>query len=174
MTQAAPDLRPCIHCGKLRAGHAADGSCIYPEPSRDIVKEHPARPAHAVEAPLDFEDRAMDLAIEAMSDIAQCDQARVYVKWDKLAGKVVPLLYVLFRNGIVAKRGSLPRVHMDERGQLHPAHAICLAKMPSGTLMTDSQIRDTVRRGVEEYLLRHDVTISHAGPRLRLKGSSDA
>jgi hypothetical protein len=136
-----------------------------------IIKEKETRPAHAVSAPIDYEERAMDLAIAALDDIAELDEAKIYIKWDKMPGGVVaPLLYVLFSEKIAD--GNLPRVHLDDKGVLRPAHAVCLARMPSGTLLEGQKLKDVVRRGVEDYLRKHNVRptpIACAVPALRAK-----
>lgn len=99
----------------------------------------------------------MDLVIEAIDDIRECDQAVIYVKWDKLAGVVVPMLYILF-DGEATSLEKVPRLHLHPTtGRLHPAHAICLARIPSGSLLKPQEIKDAARRGVEDFLRRHGV-----------------
>jgi len=129
-----------------------------------IIKEVEER-LHVSQAPLDFDDRATDLAIAALEDIAECDESHVYVKWDsrvpQSAGRSIPLLYVLFRAGIKATAGhELPKVHMGPDGKLYPAHAICLCKLPSFSLMKDQEIKDAVRKGVESYLTFHKIVMT--------------
>lgn len=120
----------------------------------EIEPRSVTRPAHAEP---DYEARALDLAAEAMEDIRECDEATVYIKWDKLGGVVAPLLYILF-DGTAPSLDKMPKVHLHPvTGALHPAHAVCLAVMPSGRLMTGQLVKDTVRRGVERFLRSHDV-----------------
>lgn len=147
------------------------------------VAEISPRPEYALAAPADYEARALDLAIEALSDIAECDGARVGLKWDRifphdkpgsdgvsqtrsdLVGVVAPILYVYFC-GAHANLAKCPRVFVDEKGKTHPAHAICLLGMRTRTLLMQGQkIKDVVRRGVEDFLRSHNVTskpLSHA------------
>jgi hypothetical protein len=105
----------------------------------------------------DYENRTLDIAIEALEDISECDESCVLIKWNTIAGRRVPLLYVLFSE-VVAKAGNLPRVHIDEQLETWPAHAVCLASMPSGTLLHGDRLRAVIRRGVEDFLLQHNVT----------------
>jgi hypothetical protein len=133
---------------------------------KDILPEHEERPTRALFAPADFEDQAMDLAIEALSDIEECDEASVLVKWDEVMGKTCPILYVFFADRVCDE--SVPRVHIDRGGELRPAHAVCLASLPSGILLSDARIRDTVRKGVEDFLRKYNVR--KKGPTLTLGG----
>lgn len=48
-----------------------------------------------INLPIDFEDRICDLTIIALDDIIECDNSNIYVKWVNLAGKKVPLLYII-------------------------------------------------------------------------------
>jgi hypothetical protein len=138
------------------------------------VAEISPRPEYALSAPADYEARALDLAIEALSDIAECDKAKVGLKWDRifpdekpgsdgvsqtrsdLVGIVAPILYVYFC-GAHANLAALPRVFF-ENGRTYPAHAICLLGMRTRTLMHGQKIKDTVRKGVEGFLRLHNVT----------------
>jgi hypothetical protein len=135
------------------------------------------RPKWALTAPADYENRAMDLAIEALLDVKECDGACLSVKWDRVFahpsqnsdgvsqtrsdtfGAVAPILYVLFDPKVSANMAALPRLHVNKFGQLAPAHAICLAKMPSGTLLEGQALKDVVRRGVEGFLRMHNAGI---------------
>jgi hypothetical protein len=120
-------------------------------------RELEKRPEHALLAPPSFEDRAMDAAIDALEDIRECDEAVIYVKWDKFIGVTAPLLYILF-DGNCPSLEKVPRLHLHPKtGRLHPAHAICLAKLPSGTLLSSEQIKEATRRGVEGFLRAHGV-----------------
>ena len=119
----------------------------------------------------------MDLAIEALADVKECDGACLAVKWDRLfpsekpgsdgvsqtrsdtVGIVAPVLYVLFDPKLHANLAALPRIHADRNGNLAPAHAICLARMPSGTLLEGQKLKDVVRRGVEDFLRKHNAGI---------------
>ena len=119
----------------------------------------------------------MDLAIEALVDVKECNGACLSVKWDRIHnhaahgsdgvsqtrsdffGTVAPILYVLFDPKVSANIAALPRVHVNKFGQLAPAHAICLAKMPSGTLLEGQALKDVVRRGVESFLRMHNAGI---------------
>jgi hypothetical protein len=139
------------------------------------VAEISPRPEYALSAPADYEARALDLAIEALSDIAECDGARVGLKWDRifthdkpgsdgvsqtrsdLVGVVAPILYVYFC-GAHANLAKCPRIFVDEKGKTHPAHAICLLGMKTRTLMQGQKIKDVVRKGVEDFLRLHNVT----------------
>jgi hypothetical protein len=123
-----------------------------------LKKELERRPAHALLAPPDYENRVMDLAIEALEDIRECDEAVIYVKWDRMpTGTVAPLLYILF-DGTCPSLAAVPRVHMHPTtNRPHPAHAICLRKMPAGALLEGQEVKDVVRRGVEDFLRRHGV-----------------
>lgn len=132
------------------------------------------RPFFVGEVPPDYEERALDLAIEALRDIAECDGAAVGIKWDRifphekpgsdgvsqtrndLVGIVAPILYVYFR-GASANLHALPRVYF-EKGVACPAHAICLLGMKTRSLMQGQKIKDVVRRGVEDFLRLHNVT----------------
>lgn len=132
------------------------------------------RPDYALSAPADYESRALDLAIEALSDIRECDGASVGLKWDRIfphekpdsdgvsqtrsdfVGVVAPILYVYFR-GASADIKKLPRVFF-ENGKTYPAHAICLLGMKTRTLLQGQKIKDVVRKGVEDFLRTHDVT----------------
>jgi hypothetical protein len=105
-----------------------------------------------INLPIDFEDRMCDIAIECLSDIKECDESIVYVKWVNLVGKQVPLLYVLFSNKAAEK---MPRVHIGSNGTMKAAHAICLAKMPSGNIMNNDEIKFVIRKGVEEFITKH-------------------
>lgn len=118
-----------------------------------IIKEVEKRVTH-IDLPGDFEDRMCDIAIETLSDITECNNSRVYVKWVILAQKKVALLYILF-SGKASE--NMPKVHIDELGEMHPAHAICLMSMPSGQLMTNDKIKSVIRKGVEEFLLKFKV-----------------
>jgi hypothetical protein len=135
-----------------------------------IIKEVEERNPIAVSAPIDFEDKACDLAISVLDDIAECDGATVYIKWVRLpqTGRVAPLLYVLFRAGIVATSGKeLPRVHVGPDGKYHPAHAICLSSQPSGNIMAEDRMRDTIRKGIEQFLRFHGIAITSLIPVLK-------
>lgn len=141
-----------------------------------MTPEIHARPAAAREAPADYEARALDWTIEALEDLAECDEARIYIKWDRLfphpkpggdgvsqarsdvAGVLAPVLYILFRPSAIARVESLPRVHTDPEGRLCAAHAVCLASMPSGALLEGQRLKDTVRRGVEQFLRMHNLS----------------
>jgi hypothetical protein len=110
-------------------------------------------------APLDYENRAMDLAIDALEDIAECDQAVLYVAWTHLpqTGRKEPLLYILF-DGECPSLEKVPRVHLHPAtGKLHPAHAILLRRQPSGVFLEGQKLKDVVRRGVEDFLRKHGV-----------------
>lgn len=123
-----------------------------------ITKEVESR-LKPIDLPLDFEDKACDLAIDVLSDIRECDNARVYVKWAPLLGMQVPLLYILF-SGPASE--NMPKVHIDELGEMHPAHAVCLVTMPHRHLMPDNTLKSVIRRGVEEFLHRYNVK-GHVG-----------
>ena len=131
-----------------------------------IIKELEPRPDLTV--PLDYEDRVMDLAIEAIHDIAECDGSIIYIKWEKRlpqAGGIVPLLYVLFADTIVARDGSkLKKLHLAPDGRLYPAHAICLASLPNRVLLEGQKLKDVVRKGVEDFLRLYNVAISPIDP----------
>ena len=135
--------------------------------SKDIVKEVEDRlpEVAALGVPLDYENRMCDLAIETLADIAECDEAHVYVKWAKVAGKTVPLLYVLFSDRVADLR-AMPRVHMNPQGTMCPAHAICLVTMPSAKLLEGDRAKSVIRKGVEEFLLRYKVAGKALGSRL--------
>jgi hypothetical protein len=133
---------------------------------KDITPEHEPRPARALLAPPDFEGRAMDLAILALSDVLECDGAGVNVKWDEVMGKTCPILYVYFADHVCDP--SVPRMHLDPAGKLRPAHAICLASLPSGHILSDARITDAVRKGVEDFLRKFHVRKS--GPALTVGG----
>jgi hypothetical protein len=122
----------------------------------ELTPEVEPRTERAKLAPLDFEERATDLAIEALADVKECDQAHVCVKWLPVGGKTVPVLYVYFAS--LTGDNTMPRVHVDALGELRPAHAVCLATMPSRTIIESaSKIRDLVRGGVEAFLLQYNV-----------------
>jgi hypothetical protein len=106
--------------------------------------------------PLDYEDRMMNLAMRALDDILECDGAGLLVVWKEMAGVTVPLLYVYFANTPATER--MPRLHLDDKGVLRPAHAICLASLPSGRLLDDAHVKYAVRKGVEDFLRKHNVT----------------
>ena len=120
-----------------------------------LTPEVEPRTERAKLAPLDYESRAVDLAIASLEDVDECDEAHVCVKWATLAGKNVPLLYVYFA-GCVGDQ-AMPRVHVDELGDVRPSHAVCLARMPSGALLEGSQVKEIVRRGVDEFLRKYNV-----------------
>ena len=120
-----------------------------------IVAEKELRTTQ-IDLPDDYEERMMDLAIEVLADIAECDQSHVAVKWTQLQGKVVPLLYVYFDGNA---KNNLPKVHIDPEGVVRPAHAICLAAMPSGNLWSPDKVRSLIRRGIEEFLLKYNVEL---------------
>jgi len=117
-----------------------------------IIEKEIEKRVNAIDLPLDFENRCCDLAIETLSDIIECDESIVYVKWVTLTDKSVPLLYVLFSGTITEK---MPRVHIDESGSLHPAHAICLVTMPSGNILNPERMKYVIRKGVEDFLLKY-------------------
>lgn len=51
----------------------------------------------------------------------------------------------------------MPKVHIDELGSMHPAHAVCLATMPSGEIMNEDKMKYVIRKGVEEFLLKYKI-----------------
>jgi hypothetical protein len=120
-----------------------------------LKKEPNATPDVLVDP--DYENRTLDIAIEALDDILECDESCVLIKWNTIGGHRVPLLYILFSE-VVAKTGNLPRIHIDETLQTWPAHAVCLASMPSGNLLHGDRLVSTIRRGVEQFLLQHNIT----------------
>jgi hypothetical protein len=136
-------------------------------PLTPLIKELEPRPAHAVLAPPDYEDRVMDLAIEALEDIQECDQARLCVKWDQVQDRLVPLLYIFFRSDLKGTKGELPRVHVDDKGRMCPAHAVALVTVSKSTgkighlLQDPGKIKDLVRGGVEKFLHQHNVVVTH-------------
>jgi hypothetical protein len=132
----------------------------------EIRSEIESRPERSRLAPVDFENRVTDLAIEALSDVIECDQSSVLVKWDEVMGKTCPILYVYFADHVCDQ--SVPRIHLDRSGALRPAHAICLASLPSGHILSDARITDVVRKGVEDFLRKYNVR--KTGPALTIGG----
>lgn len=105
--------------------------------------------------PLDYEDRTLDVAIEAIDDIAECDRSAIYIQWSyvKELGVNAPVLYILFRSGLIAEDNKVVgRVHMAEDGLFHPVHAVLLATVPENKLLEGQKLKDHVRRGVEDFL----------------------
>jgi hypothetical protein len=121
-----------------------------------ITKENEPRPGHALHAPVDYEDRTCDIAISALDNIEECNGAIVYIKWDKIpqaGGHTVPLLYILFRAGLIPEDPKkLRRLHLAPDGGLRPAHAVCLSRLPSNSLIEGQALRDIIRKGVEDFL----------------------
>lgn len=121
----------------------------------DIHKESTQSPERAL-FDNDWENRVTDIAIEALEDIKECDGMAVYVSWQNMQGiGNVPLLYCLFNGkGDLEK---LPRVHIDKVG-LKPAHAIMLVTLPSKQPMEGQKLRDFIRREIEIYLRKYNIT----------------
>jgi hypothetical protein len=109
-----------------------------------------------VSLPLDWEERTLDVAIEVLSDIRECDEMQVFIKWQMVMGKQRPLLYFLFA-GNTPSTEHMPRVHLDPQGVMRPAHAICLVSLPSGNLIEGQKLRDLIRKGVEDFLRHFNV-----------------
>lgn len=132
----------------------------------------------------DWQNRICDLAIEALSDVMECDEAIVYVKWQDFPPYgVLPFLYILFRTktsawyfqhaarlaratAVVRERGvnqvvgaleKMPRLHIDPEGILRPTHAILLASLPSKEIMKDSKLKSVIRKGVEDFLREYEI-----------------
>lgn len=121
----------------------------------------------------DYERRTLNLAVEALDDIAELDESAVCIKWMSLEGmlagralapkkgeKAVPLLYVFFSE-VVAKQKNLPRIHIDSQGHQWPAHAVCLAKLPSGNLLEGEKLRAAIRDDIEIFLRKYDLSTTH-------------
>lgn len=125
----------------------------------DFTKLPESRPACAVGAPPEWEDRAMDLAIEALGDVVECDDSDLFVKWVEMpGGHVSPVLFILFGNAIAERK--LPQVHFDDLGIRRPAHGVCLARQPSNELLSDEQIGPKVRAAVEKYFRANGVRVT--------------
>ena len=105
----------------------------------------------------DWQNRICDLAIEALSDVMECDEAIVYVKWQDFPPYgVLPFLYILF-NRVVGALEKMPRLHIDPEGILRPTHAILLATLPSKEIMKDSKLKSVIRKGVEDFLREYEI-----------------
>ena len=105
----------------------------------------------------DWQNRICDLAIEALSDVMECDEAIVYVKWQDFPPYgVLPFLYILF-NQVVGALEKMPRLHIDHEGILRPTHAILLASLPSKEIMKDSKLKYVIRKGVEDFLREYEI-----------------
>lgn len=121
-----------------------------------IVKE-PSNRDTFIELDHEWEDRVCDIAIESLSDIAECDEAVVYVRWqDFPPNGVVPFLYILF-NKVSGALEKMQRLHIDYNGKLRPSHAILLVTLPSKKVMPDIKLRYVIRKGVEDFLRTYDV-----------------
>jgi hypothetical protein len=122
----------------------------------EVQKLPEERPESALAAPPDWEDRAQDLAIEALKDVVECDDSGMFVKWVlSPGGHRVPMLFILFGNCVADKK--LPEVHFDELGVKRPAMGVLLADPTTGELYKDSTIGPRVRREVEHYFMLYGI-----------------
>lgn len=138
---------------------------------------NPGTPASLLED-LDWEYRVIDIARERFKDIKQLEHAEVRLKWisDPAFG-AVPMLYIIFDPRDLEK--PLPKDYEDDRmpGVLHPCFTFRLTLVDRATGLSTKRLEgqrlsDFLRRGLEEFLLKHGIVIQEPMPEgERIKGT---